>query len=122
MSAGVSFQQIDGVLVVAVPPDLTDTIADAVQSDVLRHVEHHGAGGLVLDVGALDTVDSYVARILSQTAQMARLMGIETVVVAIRPEVAATLVRMGYTLPDIRTALDVEEGIAALRRAEATRR
>lgn len=121
MSPSLSIQQIEGVLVVALPPDLTDTIADAVQTDLLRHVERHGARGLVLDVGALDTVDSYVARILSQTAQMAKLMGIETVVVAIRPEVAATLVRMGYTLPDIRTALDVEEGIGELRRARAAR-
>lgn len=119
MTFGLSVQNIEGVLVVALPSDLTDTVADAIQTDVLRRVERDGAEGLVLDVGALDIVDSYVARALSQTAQMVKLMGVETIVAAMRPEVAATLVRMGYTLPDIRTALDVEEGLLLLRSAGA---
>ena len=79
-------------------------------ADVLQALERWGCEGVIIDITGLNVVDSYVARVLADTARMARLMGAETVLVGMRPEVAATLVRMGYTMAGVRTALDVDEG------------
>ena len=70
-----------------------------------------GASGLIVDISALETVDSYVARMLANTGKMAKLMGTNTVIVGMRPAVAATLVRMGYFMEGIDTALSLEEGL-----------
>ena len=103
-------------LLVTVQTELHDQVAEAFQEDLLAAIEKTGAAGLLVDVTALDVVDSYVARVLADTAKMARLMGTETVIVGIRPEVAATLVRMGYMMTGVRTALNVDEGLALLPR------
>jgi len=101
-------------LLVTVQTDLHDAVAEAFQEDLLAAIEKTGAAGLLIDLTGLDIVDSYVARVLADTAKMAKLMGTETVIVGIRPEVAATLVRMGYTMSGVRTALNVDEGLAML--------
>jgi rsbT antagonist protein RsbS len=101
-------------LLVTVQTDLHDAVAEAFQEDLLSTIEKTGAAGLLVDVSGLDVVDSYVARVLADTGRMARLMGTETVIVGIRPEVAATLVRMGYPMIGVRTALNVDEGLALL--------
>lgn len=94
--------------------DLHDRIADAFQSDLLTTIEKTGAAGVVIDISGLDEVDTYVARVLADTARMARLMGTRSVLVGMRPEVAATLVRMGYDMKGVETALDVDQGLALL--------
>jgi rsbT antagonist protein RsbS len=101
-------------LLVSVQSDLHDEAAEAFQEDLLTTIEKTGAAGLLVDISGLDTVDSYVARVLVETARMARLMGTQAVIVGMRPEVAATLVRMGYSMAGVRTALNVEEGLAVL--------
>jgi rsbT antagonist protein RsbS len=101
-------------LLVTVQTDLHDAVAEAFQEDLLTTIEKTGAAGLLVDVSGLDVVDSYVARVLADTGRMARLMGTDTVIVGIRPEVAATLVRMGYSMAGVRTALNVDEGLALL--------
>lgn len=106
--------RMGSTLIVSLQVELRDTVADAFQAAVLQAIEHTDAQGLLIDISALDLVDSYVARILSDTGKMARLMGTATVLVGMRPEVAATLVRMGYLMTEIRTALNVEEGLALL--------
>jgi len=103
-------------LIVSVQRDLHDAIAEAFQEDLLVTIEKDGATGLLIDISALDMVDSYVARVLADTGRMAKLMGTETVIVGMRPEVAATLVRMGYTMAGVRTALNVDEGLIVLAR------
>jgi rsbT antagonist protein RsbS len=103
-------------LLVTVQTELHDAVAEAFQEDLLATIERTGAAGLLIDVSGLDVVDSYVARVLADTGRMAKLMGTETVIVGIRPEVAATLVRMGYTMTGVRTALNVDEGLALLPR------
>jgi rsbT antagonist protein RsbS len=103
-------------LLVTVQTELHDAVAEAFQEDLLATIERTGAAGLLIDVSGLDIVDSYVARVLADTGRMAKLMGTETVIVGIRPEVAATLVRMGYTMTGVRTALNVDEGLALLPR------
>ena len=103
-------------LLISVQTDLHDAVAEAFQEDVLAAIEKTGASGLVIDITALDMVDSYVARVLAETGQMARLMGTETVLVGMRPEVAATLVRMGYRMEGVETALGIDDGLAILAR------
>jgi rsbT antagonist protein RsbS len=101
-------------LLVTVQTDLHDAVAEQFQDDLLLTIEKTGAAGLLVDVSGLEIVDSYVARVLADTGRMAKLMGTDTVIVGIRPEVAATLVRMGYSMAGVKTALNVDDGLALL--------
>src|ERR1700739_3712283 len=103
--------KIGSTLLATIQIDLHDTVVDAFQNDVLEEIERTGANGLIIDISALETVDSYVARMLANTGKMAKLMGSDTVIVGMRPAVAATLVRMGYFMEGITTALSLEEGL-----------
>lgn len=115
MSMNVPILRIGSTLLASVQVDLRDTVADAFQEDVLAAIERSGAGGLVIDITALDVVDSYVARVLLDTGRMARLMGAQTVLVGMQPPVAATLTRMGFEMGDVLTALNVAEGLLLLK-------
>jgi rsbT antagonist protein RsbS len=106
--------RLGDVLVSTVHIDLHDAVAEAFQADVLTMIEKTGAKGLVIDVSGLEMVDSYVARIIADTGRMAKLMGTQMVLVGMRPEVAATLVRMGYSMEGVKTALNLDQGLAAL--------
>ncbi|TVQ92210.1 MAG: STAS domain-containing protein [Deltaproteobacteria bacterium] len=108
--------QIRGTLIAALQGELSDRVAERFQQDVLARIERTGARGLMLEISSLDIVDTYVARALADTAQMARLMGTRTVIVGMRPEVAATLVQMGYQLDGIEAALNVDHGLELLER------
>ena len=110
-SGAIPILRIGHTLLTTIQLDLHDTVVDAFQSDVLEEIERTGADGLIIDISALDSVDSYVARMLSNTGKMAKLMGAETVIVGMRHAVASTLVRMGYFMTGIRTALSLEEGL-----------
>ena len=110
-SGTIPILRIGHTLLTTIQFDIHDTVVDAFQSDVLEEIERTGANGLIIDISALESVDSYVARMLSNTGKMAKLMGTETVIVGMRPAVAATLVRMGYFMSGIRTALSLEEGL-----------
>jgi rsbT antagonist protein RsbS len=103
-------------LLVTVQVELHDAVAEQFQEDLLAAIEKTGAAGLLIDITGLDMVDSYVARVLADTGRMAKLMGTRTVIVGMRPEVAATLVRMGYSMSGVSTALNVDEGLALLDR------
>ncbi len=110
-SGAIPILKLGSTLLATIQIDLHDTIVDAFQNDVLEEIERTGADGLIIDISALETVDSYVARMLANTGKMAKLMGSETVIVGMRPAVAATLVRMGYFMEGIETALSLEEGL-----------
>jgi rsbT antagonist protein RsbS len=109
------------VLLTTVHVELRDAVAEAFQADVLAAIEKGHINGLVIDISGLDMVDTYVARILAETGRMARLMGTETVMCGMRPEIAATLVRMGYSMEGVHAALDLDEGLALLRELRETR-
>src|ERR1043166_10704 len=112
MAAGpIPILKIGATLLATIQIELHDTVVDSFQNDVLEQIEKTGARGLIIDISALETVDSYVARMLANTAKMAKLMGTRTVIVGMRPAVAATLVRMGYFMEGIETALSLEEGL-----------
>jgi len=103
------------VLLTTVHVELRDAVAEAFQADVLAAIERGHINGLVIDISGLDMVDTYVARILAETGRMARLMGTDTVLCGMRPEISATLVRMGYLMDGVHAALDLDEGLALLR-------
>src|SRR5678816_1375187 len=110
-SGTIPILKIGSTLLATIQVDLHDTVVDAFQNDVLEEIEKTGASGLIVDISALESVDSYVARVLANTGKMAKLMGAEIVIVGMRPAVAATLVRMGYFMSGIRTALNLQEGL-----------
>lgn len=106
--------RIGQTLLTSIQVELRDTVADAFQEDVLTELSRTGCRGLIVDITAMDTVDSYVARVLADTGKMAAVMGARTVLVGMRPEVAATLVRMGYLMEGVATALNVDDGLELL--------
>ena len=110
-SGSIPILRIGSTLLTTIQVDLHDTVVDSFQNDVLEEIEKTSASGLIVDISALESVDSYVARMLANTGKMAKLMGAETVIVGMRPAVAATLVRMGYFMSGIRTALNLQEGL-----------
>jgi len=114
MDVTIPILRLGKILLVNVHVELDDEIAARLQTDTLQAIERAEAEGLVVDITGLEVVDSYVARILAETGQMAKLMGTRTVVVGMRPEVAATLTRMGYSMSGVQTALNLEEGLALL--------
>ncbi len=114
MQGTIPILRVGRVLVATLHVDLKDAVAEAFHADVLTSIQRTNAVGVVIDISGLDTVDSYVARVLADISKTSRLMGTTAVLVGMRPEVAMTLIRMGYAMEGIRTALNLEEGIALL--------
>ena len=101
-------------LLVSVQVELHDQLALALQNDLTQTIARHGARGVLIDVSSVEIIDSFIARILANIAQLARILGAATVVVGIQPAVAITLVELGIALDGIQTALDAERGMAVL--------
>jgi rsbT antagonist protein RsbS len=109
-------------LLVTIQVDMHDELATTLQDDLTARVAETGARGVLIDISALDVVDSFIGRMLGSIASMSQLLDAETVVVGMRPAVAITLVELGLTLHGVRTALNVERGMDLLRDALAQRR
>ena len=101
-------------LIASIQSALTDTDVLRLQDDVMAQVGRYRSRGIIVDVTALDVMDSFVSRSLRGIAHMTRLRGAETVIVGIQPEVAFAMVQLGMTFEDVHTALDLEEGLALL--------
>ncbi len=108
-----------GFLLVTIQVDMHDRLALTLQDDLTSMVVRHRARGVLIDISALEMVDSFIGRMLGTIASMATLLDAITVVVGMQPSVAITLVELGLPLKGIRTALDVEKGMAALQTALA---
>jgi rsbT antagonist protein RsbS len=108
--------QMAEFLLVTIQVDMHDQLAMTLQDDLTRRIEKTGARGVLIDISSLEMVDSFIARMISNIAAMARILDAHTVVVGMQPAVAITLVELGLTLPGVRTALDVEKGMQILRR------
>ena len=101
-------------LIASIQSALSDARLTQLRDDLLRRVGRHRSRGVIVDLTALDVLDSFGARTLNDMGKMLRLKGAETVVVGIQPEVAIAMVRLGLALEGVATALDLEEGLAYL--------
>src|SRR5246500_3544932 len=99
---------------------LSDADLNQLRRGLVAQVVRFRSRGVIVDVTAMDVMDSYASRTLRKISQMIRLRGAETVIVGIQPEVALAMVQLGLTLEGVATALDLEEGLAYLNRKFAT--
>src|SRR6201986_5172202 len=104
------------ILIASVQAALTDSDTERLRQDLMERVSRFRAQGIIVDVTAIDVMDSFAARSLRTIAHMTRLRGAETVIVGLQPEVAFAMVQLGLAFDDMNTALDLEEGLALLNR------
>ncbi len=102
------------LLLVTIQVDMHDRLAMALQEDLTTRIVKDRANGVLIDISALDIVDSFIGRMISDTAAMAKILDAKTVLVGMQPAVAITLVELGLALEGVRTALNVELGIKML--------
>ncbi len=109
--------KLESFLLVSIQVDMHDQLALALQDDLTQKIVATRARAVLIDISALEMVDSFMGRMLGNIASMSRILDAQTVVVGMRPAVAITLVELGLSLPGIRTALNVDAGLALLRAA-----
>jgi len=102
-------------LLVTIQVDMHDQLALTLQDDLTAQIAKLGAKGVLIDISALEMVDSFMGRMIANISAMSRMLDAETVLVGMRPAVAITLVELGLSLPGVHTALDVERGMNRLR-------
>lgn len=102
-------------LLVTIQVDMHDRLATALEEDLTQLIVKHSAHGVLIDISALEIVDSFIGRMLDNIAAVSRVLDAETVVVGMRPAVAITLVELGLSLAGVKTALNVERGMTLLR-------
>lgn len=110
------------ILLVTIQVDMQDQTAVALQDDLARKIETTGANGVLIDISALEIVDSFIGRMLASISGIARVLDATTVVVGMQPAVAITLVELGLSLEGVKTALSVERGMRLLEAADEERR
>lgn len=104
------------ILIASVQAALSDSDTEQLRHDLMEQVSRFRAHGIIVDVTAIDVMDSFAARSLQTIAHMTRLRGADTVIVGLQPEVAFAMVQLGLVFDDMHTALDLEEGLALLNR------
>src|SRR6187401_1284699 len=102
-------------LIVSIQVDMDDRTAMSLQDDLTERIVRDRARGVLIDISSLDVVDSFIGRMLANTAAMAKILDAETVVVGMQPSVAITLVELGLSLKGVRSALNIERGMDLLR-------
>jgi rsbT antagonist protein RsbS len=108
-------------LLVTIQVDMHDRLAMTLQDDLTGRIVKHQSKAVLIDISSLEMVDSFIGRMLANIAAMSRILDAETVVVGMRPAVAITLVELGMPLKGVRTALDVEKGMALLQASLSAR-
>ncbi|MBA3686622.1 MAG: STAS domain-containing protein [Planctomycetes bacterium] len=109
--------QMGQFLIVTIQVDMHDRLALTLQDDLTSRISATNAKGVLIDISALEIVDSFIGRMLANISGMARILDAQTVVTGMQPAVAITLVELGLSLPGIKTALNVERGMQLLRAA-----
>ena len=107
--------QMGDFLLVTIQVDMHDQLALTLQDDLSERISKTSARGVLIDISALDMVDSFIGRMIGMISGLSRIMDAETVLVGMQPAVAITLVELGMTLPGVSTALNVERGMTLLR-------
>jgi rsbT antagonist protein RsbS len=111
--------QMGNILLVTIQVEMHDDVAQALQDDLTQRIVATNAKGVVIDISALEVVDSFIGRIITNTASISSILDARTVLVGMQPAVAITLVELGLSLQGVRTALNVERGLGVLRVAMA---
>ena len=114
MSDQIPVLKIGPVLMVSIQTELHDRLAQEMQESILNKIYETGAPAVLIDITSLEMVDSFIGRVLAETARMARLMNTRVVMVGMQPVVAMTLLEMGLEIPEIHTAIDLESGLKKL--------
>ena len=107
--------KLGAALIVTIQVDMHDRLALALEEDLTAKIAATGARGVLIEISALEIVDSFIGRMLDNIAAVSRILDADTVVVGMRPAVAITLVELGLTLSGIKTALNVERGMQMIR-------
>jgi rsbT antagonist protein RsbS len=110
--------KLGSALLVTIQVDMHDRLATALQEDLTGRIVSARARGVLIDISALEIVDSFIGRMLDNIAAISRMLDAETVVVGMRPAVAITLVELGLSLSGVRTALNVERGMDLITRRQ----
>ena len=108
--------RIGEFLLATIQVDMHDQLALQLQDDLTKAIQRHSAKGVLIDISALEMVDSFIGRMIGDISGMARILDATTVLVGMQPAVAITLVELGLSLPGVETALNVERGMQLLRR------
>jgi rsbT antagonist protein RsbS len=108
--------KLGDALLVTIQVDMHDRLVTTLQEDLTEKIVRHNARGVLIDISALEIVDSFIGRMLDNIAAVSRILDARTVVVGMRPAVAITLVELGLTLAGVQTALNVERGMLLIRR------
>jgi rsbT antagonist protein RsbS len=123
-NSGISVVKVRDVLMVTMPSDPDDGVISELQARTLENMERHEAKALILDISAVEILDSFFARTISETAQMVTLMGGRTIIAGMRPSVAVTVTQLGLSLKRVETALTVDRALdvcfAAKRQGKTT--
>ena len=106
--------QMGDLLLVTIQVDMHDQLAMTLQDDLSERISRTSARGVLIDISALDIVDSFIGRMIGTISGLSKIMDAETVLVGMQPAVAITLVELGMTLPGVSTALNVERGMKLL--------
>lgn len=104
-------------LLVTIQVDMHDRVAMTLQDELTQRIVKEQAHGVLLDISSVELVDSFIGRMIGNIAAMSRVLDADTVVVGMRPAVAITLVELGMALPGVKTALNVDAGMALLKSA-----
>lgn len=105
-------------LIITIQTEMTDEMAVEAQNKILNRIKETEAKGLLIDLSVIDVIDSFMGRVLNDTAMMARLMGTQTVVAGIQPGVAITFMELGLKMKNVHTVLDIEQGLELLKSSE----
>jgi rsbT antagonist protein RsbS len=119
MAERIPILRMGNSLLVSIQVDMHDQLALQLQDDLTAAIQRFGAHGVLIDISALEIVDSFIGRTISDISAMGRVLGARTVLVGMRPAVAITLVELGLSLPGVETALTVERGMAKLQSEES---
>jgi len=106
--------KLGDTLIISIQTELHDKAVNTLQDDILNSIEKYKSHAVIIDISALEIVDSFIGRMLSNTAEMAALMNAKVVLVGMSPAVAITLVELGLNLGEVKTALDLESAIQIL--------
>jgi rsbT antagonist protein RsbS len=117
----ISVIKVRDILMVTMPSDPDDSTVSALQDKVLNAMEKNEAKGVVLDISSVDTLDSFFARTVSETAKMVTLMGGRTIIAGMRPPVAVTATEIGLSLGNIETALNVDRALDLVEKGKQSR-